>query len=471
MLHVQTRLGAEAMLADLDARPHRGRRAPFSFRTVVAHGFVAIAILLCFLVLSGTVSANVFGKDQRAYRDADQPLLRSVGMLVNARRQVGTAFLIGECHAMTAFHSAFFRDRDARDGLESPDGARPGHALDFYIGPDPLKPGRFLTRTRARVIDYGHYHPGVPRGMTGDWAILELEDCLGRDYGFLRYVRPTARELVPSGELMTIGYPASALDRAGIAVEQGCRVRDTGPVVGLMAVDCAFESGMSGGPILERQRDGEWLVVGIMQLRFAPVEGVLPEYRYRHRNQMLHVLAFFRSADRALAGQAAHHGKRDPASEREIAFEQAALELVLAEQAPEIRRDPDANIALWRGDLNGDSVSELLMRVCGRNALRRNACSIHVVTQDHRGRPRTAGVLPDARGVVRLGYGQVNGWRPLIVGAHSRPAVFDDDGYRVLGMTDRRRLHAEGLIGDEEIMKVEVLIGPVRDSTQLRRAR
>ena len=42
----------------------------------------------------------------------------------------------------------------------------------------------------------------------------------------------------------------------GVAVEEGCRARGAGPVTGLIAVDCAFEAGMSGGPVLERQPDG-----------------------------------------------------------------------------------------------------------------------------------------------------------------------------------------------------------------------
>ena len=53
---------------------------------------------------------------------------------------------------------------------------------------------------------------------------------------------------------------------------------------------------------IERQADGEWQVVGIMQLRVSPVEGVLPAFAHRHRNQMVHAVAFFRSLERVLAG-------------------------------------------------------------------------------------------------------------------------------------------------------------------------
>ncbi len=425
--------------------------------------------------------ANVFVTDQREFRDADQPLLRSVGMLVNARRQVGTAFLVGECHVLTAFHSAFFRDAQAIASDELASGPRPGHALEFYIGPDPFKPGRFRTRTTARVVDYGNYHPGAPRGMTGDWAILELEDCVGRDYGFLPYLRPTSADLVPRGPLMTIGFPTAGWNRPGVAVEEGCRVRESGPVTGLMAVDCAFGSGMSGGPVLERQADGRWLVVGLMQLRFSPVERVLPAYVHRHRNQMLHAVAFFRSLDRILAGSSGRASAPDPSSEREVAFERAAVELVLRARAEALHADPEASIALWRGDLNRDAVSELILRLCGREAARQVSCSLHVLTRDSGGRPRLAGMLPDAGGRVRLGFAQVNGWRPLIVGGggRARGVVFDGLRYRALesGASGAATASTPGSeeaadkegSEDEEIMRVETLLAPLLKSLNLSR--
>ncbi|ENO75824.1 hypothetical protein B447_19064 [Thauera sp. 27] len=273
-------------------------------------------VLLCMMLFAGAAAANVFVADRRAYRPADQPLLRSVGIVVNAGRQVGSAFLVGECHAVTTFHSAFFRDAQAASSEEPigvPNGVpddvpddvpHRGHALAFHIGPDPERPGVFRHRSVARVVDFGNYHPAAPRGMTGDWAILQLDDCLGREYGFLPTLRPTSADYLPQGPLMTISFPYSGGKRAGVAVEEGCRARDSGPVIGLIAVDCAFEAGMSGGPVLEKQGDGQWRVVGIMQLRFSPVKRVLPAFEYRHRNQMVHAVAFFRALERVLAQRA-----------------------------------------------------------------------------------------------------------------------------------------------------------------------
>ena len=119
----------------------------------------------------------------------------------------------------------------------------------------------------------------------------------------------------------------------------------------------------------------------------------------------------------------------------------------------------DTSIASWRGDLDADAVDELILRLCRRDAERGQRCAIHVLTQDRAGRPRLAGTLADAPGPVRLGFSQVNGWRPLIVGEGRarRGLVFD-------GRRGRLPRGAPVPAGEdsEEIMKVETLLGPLR---------
>ncbi len=447
----------------------------------VARACRVLGVLLA-LSLAGGAAANIFVADRREYRPADQPLLRSVGLLVNGRRQVGTAFLVGECHVMTAFHSAFFRDAQAVSGNELAGGPRTGRALSFHIGPDPMRPGLFRRRSVARVVDFGNYHPLAARGMAGDWAILELEECLGREYGYLPHLRPSGGGDLPRGPLMTISFPYAGWNRAGVAVEEGCRAREAGPVAGLIAVDCAFEAGMSGGPVLERQPDGQWQVVGIMQLRVSPVEGVLPAFAHRHRNQMVHAVAFFRSLERVLAGAPVREAVADADAEQRLAFERAGVELVLDAQRERRQREgamdldrarlgdaaADTSIASWRGDLDADAVDELILRLCRREAERRQRCSIHVLTQDRAGRPRLAGALADVSGPVRLGFAQVDGWRPLIVGEGRarRGLVFDGRRGR-----DPRGAPVPAGEGSEQIMKIETLIGPPRAASGTAAAR
>ena len=419
--------------------------------------------LLLALSLAGGAAANIFVADRREYRPADQSLLRSVGLLVNGRRQVGTAFLVGECHVMTAFHSAFFRDAQAIAANELAGGPRTGRALSFHIGPDPVKPGLFRSRSVARVVDFGNYHPLAVRGMTGDWAILELEDCLGREYGYLPHLRPSTGDYLPRGPLMTISFPYSGWNRAGVAVEEGCRAREAGPVTGLIAVDCAFAAGMSGGPVLERQPDGQWQVVGIMQLRVSPVEGVLPAFEHRHRNQMVHAVAFFRSLERVLAGTPVREPLPDAGAEAALAFERAAVDLVL--RAQPAAAAGEARLSSWRGDLNADAADELILRLCRREATRGQRCAIHVLTPDRSGRPRVAGVLADAEGPVRVGFAQVGGARALIVGPRGarRSLMLDGGQGREPRLAERTETEGAARLGDgapgEDILRVETLVG------------
>ena len=436
--------------------------APRNSGSSVARACRVLGMLLA-LSLAGGAAANIFVADRREYRPADQPLLRSVGLLVNGRRQVGTAFLVGECHVMTAFHSAFFRDAQAISGNELAGGPRTGRALSFHIGPDPVKPGLFRSRSVARVVDFGNYHPLAARGMTGDWAILELEDCLGREYGYLPHLRPSTGDYLPRGSLMTISFPYSGWNRAGVAVEEGCRAREAGPVTGLIAVDCAFEAGMSGGPVLERQPDGQWQVVGIMQLRVSPVAGVLPAFEHRHRNQMVHAVAFFRSLERVLAGTPVREPLPDAGAEAALAFERAAVDLVL--RAQPAAAAGEARLSSWRGDLNADAADELILRLCRREAERGQRCAIHVLTPDRGGRPRVAGVLLDAEGPVRVGFAQVGGARALIVGPRGarRSLMLDGGQGREPRLAERTETEGAARLGDgapgEDILRVETLVG------------
>lgn len=263
--------------------------------TLVAFAGVA----LCFV--AHMAQANVFEKDRREQGDPKRPLLRSVGLLHHAEAGAGgTAFLVSNCHVATAYHVAFIVGRDSRTGQVEIGPPRIGHAADFLVGADPQVASRFAARARATVVAYGRFSKSDFQGMAGDWAILKLDTCLGSRYGFLRYARPGPDSQMPSGALMTIGFPRSRASQPGITVERGCKAMDHGPVAGLVGIDCAFENGMSGGPVLERQTDGRWLVVGLVQQSMAPVDGLLPTYSMEHRNQMVYITAFQEALDGAL---------------------------------------------------------------------------------------------------------------------------------------------------------------------------
>jgi hypothetical protein len=264
---------------------------------------IALAALLLTSMSARDARANVFVADRRIQRDADRAPYRSVGVLHHARLGAGgTAFLVSSCHVATAYHVAFLRSRDAKTGEVVLGSPKVGHTAEFLVGPDARVAGTFAARTRAVVVAYGRFAKDDFAGMAGDWAILRLDDCLGERFGYLRHARDGAP--MPDGPLMTIGFPASRASRAGITIETGCRARDHGPIDGLVGIDCAFESGLSGGPVLQLQADGTWIVVGMIQQSMSPVAGVLPEYSMQHRNQMIAVSVFRSAIDDALRADA-----------------------------------------------------------------------------------------------------------------------------------------------------------------------
>jgi Trypsin-like peptidase domain len=247
--------------------------------------------------------ANIFVLDRREQREGSAPPFRSVGVIHHrSHGGGGTAFLVGRCHVLTAYHVAFMGETNAATGKADVLPGRVGHVAEFLAGPVATEAGRFASATRARVVQYGRFSDVDYKGMAGDWAILRLDECLGRKYGFLAFA-PDSGEPMPAGALMTAGFPHSRRQQPGITVEVGCRARDHGPAPGLVGVDCAFESGMSGGPVLERQRDGRWLVVGLIQQSTGRADAVLPSYSMEHRNQMVYVTAFWRALDKVLGSE------------------------------------------------------------------------------------------------------------------------------------------------------------------------
>jgi hypothetical protein len=262
------------------------------------------ALGIALWLVAGFAAANVFVEDRREQRDSSLPLFRSVGMLVHpAGGGGGTAFLVGRCHIVTAHHVAFPAERESVKGRAGVQQRKAGQAAEFIIGPKPSAPGTFIAHARATVVANGAFSTESPTGLAGDWAILRLDPCLGEKFGFLMYDRHGKDVGMPSGELMTIGFPRSRSGQAGITVETGCRARDYGPVEGLLGVDCAFEAGMSGGPVLEKQGDGRWLVVGLIQQSTGGMDQVWPNYSMAHRNQVVQVSAFRDALDKALRSE------------------------------------------------------------------------------------------------------------------------------------------------------------------------
>ncbi len=255
--------------------------------------FTQFGVAAVGLVVAGIALANTFGRDRREQQSAELEHNRSVGRIQNKLGFASTAFLVeDECTVMTNYHVAFASQNDAAPGAVRIYRGKKGERSTFMIGRFGPGPFDFRVKVGATVAGIGTYAKNDARGRTGDWVIYRLDHCVGNEFGFLKVKKADLDVLAaPNGRLKVISFGQSTMVKPGVAVEV-CRARDNGPAWGLVGVDCTFEGGVSGSPVLELQGNGEWLVVGIAAGRENPVSDVLPTYSSDHRNVMVYASAW-----------------------------------------------------------------------------------------------------------------------------------------------------------------------------------
>lgn len=265
---------------------------------------LAIALFIALMTLPAVSAANIFLQDLREDLDAPPRALQSIGVLRKADDPEGwgTAFLVGKCHILTAFHVAFPN--------HSAPGFIPSSGLIsiFQVGKQAgMQREEFLDSSRAHPVEWGEFHTRDFSGLAGDWAILRLDHCLGQRYGWIRIDKrvsvktmsegPVGIEHLATGEIVSMAsFPADRSKDRGISFEAGCRVRSIiSPHLG--AMDCALIAGASGASVLIKSEggvhaDGDYSLVGIAIRRFTPVDEVLPEYSVGHANILVLKQAF-----------------------------------------------------------------------------------------------------------------------------------------------------------------------------------
>lgn len=251
-----------------------------------AHAF---ALLILTVLLSQVANANIFTNDRRHDLSSVPTVLQPIGILRTAAHPEswGTAFLVGQCHIATAFHVAF-------PGHKSPDFKPSTEAQAvFHVGKSEGQRGdQFLAQSKAHPVAWGEFHTRDFSGLSGDWAILELESCLGRHYGWVQMEKPTVIGVDSQADAVSLAtYPIDRRDRPGITFESNCHVREA-VAPGLSAMDCALIEGGSGGPVLEyfegpTVESSGYTLAGIAIRRLTPVDEVLPEYDVAHANVMV----------------------------------------------------------------------------------------------------------------------------------------------------------------------------------------
>ena len=201
-------------------------------------------------------------------------LTGQITQLVATDDGFGNGFVVGAdgCHVLTNFHVAFGKSTDAKTGeIELVDRVEVGHTVNFAVDVD-AKSGKFQRTIKAKVVEFGNYEAGTSRGFLGDMALLQLETCLGKEYGDLPIDRPTAGKNLPTGRLMTVSSSRNSSGKNEVLSEVGCQARAATTITGMMLSNCEIVPGMSGSMILE-EVDNEWRLAGISTEGGAVVDG------------------------------------------------------------------------------------------------------------------------------------------------------------------------------------------------------
>ena len=282
----------------------------------ISQFFVASSLALAVLLSGFFAQANVFVTDRRVdvwpIPVTLLPALSPVGLLISIppkektgraednsgdsrKIQVkpGTAFLVGECHIVTTFHTAFpnYRDKGFRPS--------PEHKSQFYVGRTEGSRSSFRgyrSTAEATPVQWGNYLDKTPAGeqtigsLQNDWAILKLNDCLGRSFGFVNFAVPFRSMDERTTVVSVAGFPEDRQKNPGLTFERNCRIRTQGPGF-LAGTDCGLVPGGSGGPVFE-ERDGVFYVIGMMTREYGPADVILPAYSDDRRSEILLVEEF-----------------------------------------------------------------------------------------------------------------------------------------------------------------------------------
>jgi Trypsin-like peptidase domain len=181
-------------------------------------------------------------QDVRTY--VPRSAYRPIGMVTVGNEYTLTGFLISDCHVLTSRHGWNNKSLDSK--------------VLFYIGTGKID--SFEKEVTAKLVVWGKPKLGFPE-VVGDWAILELDDCVGRKFGYYP-IHPSPEDWTE--QTVTIaGYPGDRDYRQGLTLAKDCPVKQLWEVI---TSNCIAKPGSSGSPILHRTARGNLIAIGLVTL-------------------------------------------------------------------------------------------------------------------------------------------------------------------------------------------------------------
>lgn len=222
-------------------------------------------VLNTALILTVTVAASSAETDRKAIAPSAHPLAKIIVQVsqVGSATAAANGFVVGAdgCHVLTNFHVAFGKGKAANGEIEWVEPIATGHPLDIKL--DLQSNGTFGKQLKGRVVEYGPYHSDDLFGMSNDFAMVRLDQCLGKEYGVARLDKPEKTVRVPQTAINTISLSQLDAKRSQVYLEEKCVAASRTSISGLFFQTCKSLPGMSGSPIFRNDADGGYTIVGM----------------------------------------------------------------------------------------------------------------------------------------------------------------------------------------------------------------